>query len=96
MSIPNKYRDSDKSLNNSAEDYSTLSNYHNSFYTATKTSLLRMAMVPGTVKYFNKAIEYDPQTDMQISESAFTPLPQRKKATDEDSDYATYPKLKNN
>ena len=51
-----RFRDSDKSINYSTDDFSTLKEYHNSFFDATKTSKLRMAICPGSYKYFNKNI----------------------------------------
>ncbi len=101
-----RYRDSERTLNNSGEDYLTLSNYNDSFYNMTKTSQLRMAIVPGTVKYFNKAFSVDAlqnpdlpsryNTDNVPSESALTLLPSRANVYDDQCDYASYPKLSNN
>lgn len=94
-----RYRDSEKSINNSEEDYLTLSNYHDSFRTMTATSQLRMAIGPGTVKYFNKAFAVDrsenipPQQSYIPSESALTPLPSRRNIYDDQCDYAIYPKI---
>lgn len=100
MSIPNRYRDSDKSLNISSEDYLTLADYNDSFYNMMKTSQLRMVIAPGTIKYFNTAFSYDRVTGVQnpvsVSEAALTPLPSRIRSSENDSDYATYPKLHNN
>ena len=90
-----RYRDSDKSINNSSiDDYLTLANYHDSFYNAVKTSQLRMAIVPGTVKYFNQSFSYDKVKDYQtnVSEAAITPLPRKK--NEDQYDYMSYPKLK--
>ena len=62
------YADSDKSKNFSTDDYTTLSDYNHSFFSAVRTSQLRMAMAPGTVKYFNKIIYGDyPESDKNIS-----------------------------
>lgn len=90
-----RYRDSDKSINNSAEDYLTLSNYYDSFYNIPKISQLRMVIAPGTVKYFNRAFSYDKVNDTQnvINEVALTPLPLRSKNYDDQYDYASYPKI---
>ena len=99
-----RYRDSERTLNNSGEDYLTLSNYYDSFYNMTQTSQLRMAIAPGTVKYFNKAFANDRLQNLEPSniyervpsESALTPLPSRTNVYDDQCDYASYPKLSNN
>ena len=95
-----RYRDSERTLNNSGEDYLTLSNYYDSFYNMTQTSQLRMAIAPGTVKYFNRAFAIDRLQNLEPlfvpSESALTPLPSRTNVYDDQCDYASYPKLSNN
>jgi hypothetical protein len=53
-----RFIDSEKSINTSSDDYTTLKNYHHSFNNMTKTSQLRLAIAPGTVKYFNKEFEH--------------------------------------
>jgi hypothetical protein len=95
-----RFRDSEKTINNSGEDYLTLSNYHDSFNTATKTSQLRMAIAPGTVKYFNKSFSNDALKDVQQSfnvpsEYKLTPFIGNK-SNDDSFDYSGYPKLNNN
>lgn len=85
-----RYRDSDKSINNSGEDYSTLSDYHNSFYNAVNTSQLRMTIAPGTVKYFNREFIADNKYPF-TTEAAITPIQPRSK-TDDECDYSSYPK----
>lgn len=92
-----RYRDSDRSINNSAADYLTLADYYNSFSSAPKISQLRMVIAPGTVKYFNSAFSQDKVDEIvnpiHASESSITPLPSRTQLYDDQCDYASYPKL---
>ena len=90
-----RYRDSEKSINNSAEDYLTLKDYNDSFYNSIKTSQLRMTIAPGTVKYFNQAFAADRPNDSVVyaSEASLTPLRSNDRTYDDQCDYATYPKL---
>lgn len=60
MSIPVVYTDSDKSKYYSTDDYVTESDYNHSFFNSKQTSQLRLAIAPGTVKYFNKSLVYRP------------------------------------
>ena len=96
-----RFIDTDKSINTSGEDYLPLSNYHDSFYNAPNLSQLRMAKVPGTVKYFNRAFDdtievpyvgsRSVKNPTTVSQAAITPLPPRNNY--DDCDYASYPKL---
>lgn len=45
--------DSDKTHNNSIDDYTTLEHYNYSFFNMPKNSYLRYALVPGNEKRFN-------------------------------------------
>jgi hypothetical protein len=46
----------DKSLHNSSQDYVTLENYQASFLDMPKTSNLRYAIVPGSLKKINNGV----------------------------------------
>lgn len=87
----------DKTVNNSGEDYLTLSNYYDSFYSAPRVSQLRMAIVPGTVKYFNKSFSAEAlrsstgNNPFGVTESALTLLPPKK--NEDEYDYMSYPRL---
>ena len=93
-----RYIDSEKSIYHSDADYVSLPNYHQSFYSAPKTSLIRMAIAPGTVKYFNKT--FTPQalarnensSTISASEIGFIPL--KPNGTDDVFDYASYSQIK--
>ena len=63
MSIPVIYRDTEKSIHFSTDDYTTLSDYHHSFHSATKTSQLRLAIAPGSEKRWNKSFQRDTLKD---------------------------------
>lgn len=97
MSTIIRYRDSDKPVHTPIEDFVTLSNYHDSFYKMNKVSNLRMAIVPGTVKYFNKAFSSDALSGLSqgntITEVGLIPLINSKKKFEDDCDYSSYPKL---
>lgn len=78
-----QYRDSEKSIRNSAEDYSTLADYQNSFNSAMKQTpfISRLAIVPGSDKYINKIL-FDKNYYQPINKTQTT-----------DGNYAIYPKI---
>lgn len=94
MSIPVIYSDSDKSKYYSYDDYTPLSDYHHSFYTAQQTSQLRMVIAPGTVKYFNKQFTPQKMSDIKspvyANENKLAPIVSKK--IDDGCDYMSYPK----
>jgi len=104
MSIPVIYSDSDKSKYFSTDDYCSLSDYHHSFHNAKQTSQLRMAIAPGTVKYFNQA--FTPQAIKEIQNPVYatqvklSPMVSngsngssiRSNGSDDGFDYMSYPK----
>lgn len=94
MSIPVIYTDSEKSKYYSTDDYVSMSDYHHSFNAAQQTSLLRMVIAPGSVKYFNKAFTPQAvqgmQTHVYSTQSKLTPIVSN--GTDDSGDYMSYSK----
>lgn len=104
MSIPVIYRDSEKSKYFSTDDFVTLSDYNESFRNAVQTSQLRLAIAPGSDKYWNKQFTHRNESKSQFS--SLTPvLPPQKVPTEykltpvtnyssDNFDYMSYPKVK--
>lgn len=69
------------------EDYVTLENYYDCNKNSTKTSQLRLAIVPGSAKYFNKSYLQEPSIYTNYNYQTIIPI---KKDENEDFDYCSY------
>lgn len=73
MYTSKEYFEIEKSSNYSNEDFVTMTDYHSSFYSAPKLSQLRLAIVPGTDKYFNQS--FNPSEKEGVDRFPFIPRP---------------------
>ena len=89
MSIPLYYGDRQKTKTFSTNDYTSLSDYHYSFRTANQVSQLRMAIAPGTEKYWNSELK----DRSELKDAQLVPIVPIVPINNSDScDYTSYPK----